>query len=64
MDVRVFGVLDRKQSKLCDQARRSCSGRAWTKAVAVRGIVEAWTEVDPKVVKKRAPAAGRCRQGQ
>jgi hypothetical protein len=51
MDVRVFGVLKRKQSKLYDEAMRECPGRAWTKASAVRTIVEAWGEIDANVVK-------------
>jgi hypothetical protein len=41
MDVRVFGVLKRKQSKLYDDAMRACPGRAWTRVGAVRTTVEA-----------------------
>jgi hypothetical protein len=51
MDVRVFGVLKRKQGKLYDGAMRECPGRAWTKADAVRTIIEARGEIDANVVK-------------
>jgi hypothetical protein len=50
VDVRVFGVLKRKQSKLYDDAGRECPGRAWTKADAVRTIIDAWAEIDADVV--------------
>jgi hypothetical protein len=51
MDVRVFGVLKRKQSKLYDNAMRACPGRDWTKADSVRTIIDAWAEVDAGVVQ-------------
>jgi hypothetical protein len=51
VDVRVFGVLKRKQSKLYDNAMRVCPGRARTKAYAVRTIIEAWAEIEAKAVK-------------
>jgi hypothetical protein len=50
MDVRVFGVLKRKQSELCDNAMRERPGRAWTKADSVRTIIDAWAEIDANVV--------------
>jgi hypothetical protein len=61
MDVRVFGVLKRKQSKLYDDAMRACPGRAWTEADAVRTIIDAWAEIDADVVKsawRRARSEG------
>jgi hypothetical protein len=60
VDVRVFGVLKRKQSKLYDDAIRACPGRAWTTADAVRTIIDAWAEMDAKVVK----SAWRCDPGE
>jgi hypothetical protein len=51
MDVRVFGVLKRKQSKLYDNAMRECPGRAWTKADSVRTIIDAWAENRANVVR-------------
>jgi hypothetical protein len=51
MDVRVFGVLKRKQSRLYDDAMRERPGRAWTKADVVRTTIEAWGEIDANVVK-------------
>jgi hypothetical protein len=60
MDVRVFGVLKRKQSKLYDDAIRACPGRAWTKADAVRTTIDAWAEIDANVVK----SAWRCARGE
>jgi hypothetical protein len=51
MDVRVFGVLKRKQSKLNDNAMRECPGRARTKADSVRTIIGAWAEIGANVVK-------------
>jgi hypothetical protein len=51
MDVRVFGVLKRKQSKLYDDAMRPCPGRPWAKADAVRTLIEAWGESDANVAK-------------
>jgi hypothetical protein len=51
MDVRVFGVLKSKQSKLYDNAMRECPGRAWTKADSVRTIIDAWAEIGANVVK-------------
>jgi hypothetical protein len=51
MDVRVFGVLTRKQSRLYDDGMRAYPGRAWAKADAVRTIIDAWAEIDAKVVK-------------
>jgi hypothetical protein len=41
MDIRVFGVLKRKQSKLYDGAMRACPGSAWPKADAVRTSIDA-----------------------
>jgi hypothetical protein len=60
IDVRVFGVLKRKLSRLDDCALRACSGRAWTKADAVRTIIEAWAEIEATVVK----SAWRCALGE
>jgi hypothetical protein len=57
MDVRVFGVLKRKQSKLYDNAMRECPGRAWTKADSVRTSIDAWAEIDANVVKSGWPLA-------
>jgi hypothetical protein len=60
MDVRVFGVLKREQSKIYDDAMRACpSGSAWTKADAVRSIIEAWGRSMPMLSRARgdAPAA-------
>jgi hypothetical protein len=59
-DVRVFGVLRRNQSKLYDDAMRACPGRAWTKADAVRAIIDAWAGIDAKAVK----SAWRCARGE
>jgi hypothetical protein len=50
MDVRVFGVLKRKQSKRYDDVMRECPGKARTKADAVRTIIDAWAEIDANVV--------------
>jgi hypothetical protein len=50
-DIRVFGVLKRKQSSLYDDAMRACPGRAGTTADAVRTFVEAWEEIDAEVIK-------------
>jgi hypothetical protein len=60
MDVRGLGVLKGKQSKLYDNAMRACPGRAWTKADAVRTIIEAWAEIDANVVR----SAWRCARGE
>jgi hypothetical protein len=54
MDVRVFGVLKRKQSKLYDNAMRECPGRARTKADSVRTI----TTHGPKSVPMLSRAGG------
>jgi hypothetical protein len=51
MDVRLFGVFKRKQSKLYDGAMRACPGKAWTKADAVRTIIDAWAEVEAKAAR-------------
>jgi hypothetical protein len=51
MDVPVFGVLKRKQSKLYDNAMREYPGRARTKADSVRTIVDEWAEIGANVVK-------------
>jgi hypothetical protein len=59
VNVRIFGVLKRKQGKqgkLYGDAMRACPGRAWTKADAPRTIIEAWGEVEANVVR----AAWRC----
>jgi hypothetical protein len=44
-------VLKRKQRKLYDDGMRACPGRAWTKADAVRTIIDAWAEIDANGVK-------------
>jgi hypothetical protein len=51
MGVGVFGVLERKQSKLYDDAMRACPGRAWAETEAVRTIIEAWGDIDANVAK-------------
>jgi hypothetical protein len=62
MDVRIFGVLKRKQGKQGGQGKQgkqgklygdamcACPGRSWTKADAPRTIIEA-CRVDANVVK-------------
>jgi hypothetical protein len=70
IDVRVFGVLKRKQSKLYDNAMCACPGLPWVKADAVRTIIDAWAQIDASVVKSawRLTAVrsdrGRCALGE
>ena len=51
MGFHIIGVLKRKQSRLHDDVMRSCPGRAGTEADAVRATIDAWEQVDARVVK-------------
>jgi hypothetical protein len=52
MRVRVFGVVQRNQSRRYDDAMRACAGKAWTKGDAVRMFIEAWAEIGPRLSRK------------
>jgi hypothetical protein len=51
MDLWAFGVLKRQRSRLHDDAKHECPGRAWTEADVVLTIIDAWAEIDATVVE-------------
>jgi hypothetical protein len=70
MNISIFGVLKRKQGKqgkqgkLYDEVIRACRGRAWTKADAVRTIIEAWGRCDHRCRCGQEGVATRLRGGR